>query len=122
MGDGLLKIAGENMKKILQFFSKRTTIAVLAGTVVTAIIQSSSATTVMVIGFINAGLLTLRQSIGLIFGANIGTTVTGQLVAFDLAALALPSVAIGFLVTLSQKRVIKGWGERFSDSACSFSV
>ena len=111
MGDGLLKIAGENMKKILQFFSKRTTIAVLAGTVVTAIIQSSSATTVMVIGFINAGLLTLRQSIGLIFGANIGTTVTGQLVAFDLAALALPSVAIGFLVTLSQKRVIKGWGE-----------
>ena len=111
MGDGLLKIAGENMKKILQFFSKRTTIAVLAGTVVTAIIQSSSATTVMVIGFINAGLLTLRQSIGLIFGANIGTTVTGQLVAFDLAALALPSVAIGFLVMLAKKRIIKGWGE-----------
>ena len=111
MGDGLLKIAGENMKKILQFFSKRTSVAVLAGTVVTAIIQSSSATTVMVIGFINAGLLTLRQSIGLIFGANIGTTVTGQLVAFDLAALALPSVAIGFLVMFAKKRVIKGWGE-----------
>ena len=111
MGDGLLKIAGENMKKILQFFSKRTTVAVLAGTVVTAIIQSSSATTVMVIGFINAGLLTLRQSIGLIFGANIGTTVTGQLVAFDLAAVALPAVAVGFLVMLAKKRIIKGWGE-----------
>ena len=111
MGDGLLKIAGENMKKILQFFSKRTTVAVLAGTVVTAIIQSSSATTVMVIGFINAGLLTLRQSIGLIFGANIGTTVTGQLVAFDLASVALPCVAIGFLIMLAQKRIIKGWGE-----------
>ena len=111
MGDGLLKIAGENMKKILQFFSKRTTVAVLAGAVVTAIIQSSSATTVMVIGFINAGLLTLRQSIGLIFGANIGTTVTGQLVAFDLAEVALPAVAVGFLVMLAKKRIIKGWGE-----------
>ena len=111
MGDGLLKIAGENMKKILQFFSKRTSVAVCAGAVVTAVIQSSSATTVMVIGFINAGLLTLRQSIGLIFGANIGTTVTGQLVAFDLGALALPSVAVGFLVMLAKKRIVKGWGE-----------
>ena len=111
MGDGLLKIAGENMKKILQFFSRRTMVAVLAGTVVTAVIQSSSATTVMVIGFINAGLLTLRQSIGIIFGANIGTTITAQIIAFDLASLALPAVAIGFLVTLAKKRVMKGWGE-----------
>ena len=71
MADGLQQIAGENMKKFLQYFSRNGLIAVLAGTVVTAVIQSSSATTVMVIGFINAGLLTLRQSIGIIFGANI---------------------------------------------------
>lgn len=111
MGDGLQKVAGENMKRILQFFSKNGLIAIIAGTLVTGVIQSSSATTVMVIGFINAGLLTLSQSIGIIFGANIGTTVTAQIISFKLDALALPAVAIGFLVMLASSRVIKGWGE-----------
>ncbi len=111
MGDGIQKIAGENMKKLLQFFARNGIVAVLAGTLVTAVIQSSSATTVMVIGFINAGLLSLVQSIGIIFGANIGTTVTAQIISFNLSGLALPAITIGFLITLSSRRVISGWGE-----------
>ena len=111
MGDGIQKVAGENMKKILQFFARNGIVAVLAGTLVTAIIQSSSATTVMVIGFINAGLLTLTQAIGIIFGANVGTTVTAQIISFNLSGLALPAITLGFLITLSKKREINGWGE-----------
>ena len=111
MGDGLLKIAGENMKKILQFFSRNGVVAILAGTLVTAVIQSSSATTVMVVGFINAGLLSLQQAVGIIFGANIGTTVTAQLISFNLGGSALPCVAIGFLLMLSKKSNVRGWGE-----------
>ena len=84
MSDGLMKIAGDRMKKILHFFSRNGLVAVCAGAAVTAVVQSSSATTVMVIGFINAGLLSLTQSIGIIFGANIGTTVTAQLISFNL--------------------------------------
>ena len=111
MGDGIQKVAGENMKKILQFFARNGIVAVLAGTLVTAVIQSSSATTVMVIGFINAGLLTLTQAIGIIFGANVGTTVTAQIISFNLSGLALPAITLGFLITLSKKREINGWGE-----------
>ena len=110
MSDGLQKIAGEKMKKILQLFSQNSFVAVLAGTAVTAVIQSSSATTVMVIGFINAGLLNLVQSIGIIFGANIGTTITAQIISFNLNGLALPAVIIGFLITISKNRVVNGWG------------
>ena len=110
MSDGLQKIAGDKMKKILQLFSQNAAVAVLAGTIVTAVIQSSSATTVMVIGFINAGLLNLVQSIGIIFGANIGTTITAQIISFNLDGLALPAVIIGFLITISKNRVINGWG------------
>ena len=112
MSDGLQKAAGESMKKILQFFSRNGVVAVLAGTVVTAVIQSSSATTVMVIGFINAGLLNLSQAIGIIFGANIGTTVTAQIISFNLTGLALPAITLGFLTTvLARRRMLRGWGE-----------
>ena len=85
-------------------------VAVLAGTLVTAVIQSSSATTVMVIGFINAGLLNLTQAIGIIFGANIGTTVTAQIISFNLSGLALPAITIGFVITLSKRRFGQGLG------------
>ncbi|MDR0931828.1 MAG: Na/Pi cotransporter family protein [Victivallales bacterium] len=111
MGDGIRMIAGENMKKVLQFFARNGIVAVLAGTFVTAVIQSSSATTVMVIGFINAGLLNLSQAIGIIFGANIGTTVTAQIISFNLSGLALPAIIIGFVISLSKKQTVKGWGE-----------
>jgi Na/Pi-cotransporter len=111
MGDGLQKIAGENMKRLLQFFARNGIVAVLAGTVVTAVIQSSSATTVMVIGFINAGLLTLTQSIGIIFGANVGTTITAQMISFNLSGLAMPAITLGFLISLSKRELLHGWGQ-----------
>ncbi|MDD3155107.1 MAG: Na/Pi cotransporter family protein [Victivallaceae bacterium] len=111
MSDGLQKIAGESMKKLLQFFASNSFVAVIAGALVTAVIQSSSATTVMVIGFINAGLLQLTQAIGIIFGANIGTTITAQIISFNLNAFALPAITIGFCVAMARRRFIKGWGE-----------
>ena len=110
MSDGIRMAAGENMRKVLSYFTSNRFSALIAGTVVTAIIQSSSATTVMVIGFINAGLLSLVQSMGIIFGANIGTTITAQIISFNLTGLALPCIALGFFMTLSKKRSLNAWG------------
>ncbi len=111
MSDGLHKVAGEKMRSVLRFFSANRFVAILSGTVVTAVIQSSSASTVMVIGFINAGLLTLVQSIGIIFGANIGTTITAQLVAFDIGWIVMPAIIIGLLLEFVPKNAVQGWGE-----------
>jgi Na/Pi-cotransporter len=112
MSDGLQLVAGEKMKSILQFFARNRFIAVLAGTIVTAVIQSSSACTVMVVGFVNAGLLNLAQAIGIVFGANIGTTVTAQMISFKLEGLALPAIIFGLLITMLAKRTItRGWGQ-----------
>ncbi|WP_176014064.1 Na/Pi symporter [Victivallis sp. Marseille-Q1083] len=111
MSDGLTKIAGERMRSILHFCAGNRFVAVLAGTLVTAVIQSSSATTVMVIGFVNAGLLSLAQSIGIIFGANIGTTITAQIVAFDVGALAMPAIIIGLLLMFITWQKLRGWGD-----------
>ena len=110
MSDGLHAIAGKKMQKILEFFSANRFVAILSGTVVTAVVQSSSATTVMVIGFINAGLLNLMQAMGIIFGANIGTTVTAQLVAFNIKWLIMPSIILGLILSFAKKDSIKGWG------------
>ena len=82
MSDALQKAAGERMKKILGFLTRNPIMGALAGALVTAVLQSSSATTVMVIGFVSAGLMSLPQAISVIFGANIGTTMTAQLMAF----------------------------------------
>ena len=103
MSDGLAAIAGEKMKGVLRFCTQNRVMALIAGTAVTAIIQSSSASTVMVIGFVNAGLISLAQSIGVIFGANIGTTVTAQIVAFDIGALALPAIVLGLILKFIKK-------------------
>ena len=111
LSNGLQKIAGDSMKKLLHFFSKNGVMAVFAGTIVTAVIQSSSATTVMVLGFINAGLINLQQAVGIIFGANIGTTITAQLISFKLDGLSIPAIVLGFLLMVSKKRIVKGWGE-----------
>ena len=112
MSDGLQLVAGQKMKGILRFFTRNRFIAILAGAVVTGAIQSSSACTVMVVGFVNAGLLTLTQAIGIIFGANIGTTVTAQMISFKLGGLALPAIIIGSIIMMLSKRtVIKGWGQ-----------
>jgi Na/Pi-cotransporter len=111
MSDGLNKAAGERMRSILHFFSSNRYVAIVAGVLVTATIQSSSATTVMVIGFVNAGLLNLMQSIGIIFGANIGTTITAQIIAFDVSSVAMPAIIIGLLLIFVSHRYFNGWGE-----------
>ncbi|HOG51700.1 MAG TPA: Na/Pi symporter, partial [Lentisphaeria bacterium] len=111
MSDGLHKAAGERMRVILRFFSSNRFVAILAGTIVTAVIQSSSATTVMVIGFVNAGLLSLLNSLGIIFGANIGTTITAQLVAFDIEWLIMPCIIIGVILTFVTRPSWRGCGE-----------
>ena len=98
MSDGLQKAAGEKMKNILSLLTKNVLIGVLAGAVTTAVVQSSSATTVMVIGFVTAGLMNLKQAISIIIGANIGTTITAQLVAFQIGDYAWIFVIIGFIM------------------------
>ncbi len=104
MSGGLKEVAGEKLKTALGFMTRNRFTAILTGLGVTALIQSSSATSVMTVGFVNAGLLTLRQAIGVIFGANIGTTVTGQIVSLKLGDLALPAVTIGVVGILLTRR------------------
>lgn len=112
MSDGLQLVAGDRMREILKFFTNNRFTAVIAGAVVTGIIQSSSACTVMVVGFVNAGLLTLFQAIGVIFGANIGTTMTAQMISFKLEVLALPAVILGvIMLLLAKKSATKGWAQ-----------
>ena len=103
MGEGLQKSAGDRMKSIVEILTKNRIMAVFVGMVVTAIIQSSSATTVMVVGLVNAGILNLTQSVGIIMGADIGTTITAQLVSINLTALAPFSIALGVIINLSTK-------------------
>ena len=103
MGDGLENAAGEGLKKILEKVTKNPIIGVIVGAVVTMVIQSSSATTVMVVGFVNAGLMNLAQAAGIIMGANIGTTVTAQLVAFKLDNIAPIFVFVGAMMVMFVK-------------------
>lgn len=98
MSDGLQKAAGDKMRNILAMLTKNPVMGVLAGALVTAVLQSSSATTVMVIGFTSAGLMKLRQAISVIMGANIGTTITAQLIAFNIGDFAWIFVFIGFIM------------------------
>ena len=98
MSDGLQKAAGDKMRNILGMLTKNPVMGVLAGALVTAVLQSSSATTVMVIGFTSAGLMKLRQAISVIMGANIGTTITAQLIAFNIGDFAWIFVFIGFIM------------------------
>ncbi len=112
MSDGLKAVAGESMKTILGFLTQNRLMGVLLGFTITAAIQSSSATTVMVVGFINAGLMNLAQSVGVIMGANIGTTITAQLIAFKIKEIALPAIAIGFVfIMITKNKNIRFWGE-----------
>lgn len=103
MGDGLQKSAGSKLKSIIEMLTSNAFIGVLVGAGVTAIIQSSSATTVMVVGFVNAGIMSIFQAIGVIMGANIGTTITAQLVSFNLEGIAPLAVGIGVIALLFTK-------------------
>ncbi len=104
MTDGLKAAAGRQMNVLLARLTGNRILGAITGAIVTAVIQSSSVTTVLVVGFVSAGLLTLVQSVGVIFGANVGTTVTAQIVAFNTTALALPFIAIGFVMTFAWKQ------------------
>lgn len=116
MSDGVQKSAGERLQRALSVMTGNRVVALLTGIIVTMIIQSSGATTVMVVTFVNAGLLTLTQSVGVIFGANIGTTITAWIVSlstfdFKIAALAIPVFGFGYLFTLNKKTIYKNIGE-----------
>lgn len=116
MSDGIQKSAGRRMNSVLHKITGNRFFAVLTGLFVTAIIQSSSATTVMVVSFVNAGILTLRQSVGVIFGANIGTTITAWIVSLfgfklKISALALPLFGIGFFLSSARKNKFQNIGE-----------
>lgn len=103
MSESLQKAAGEKMRTILGILTKNPLMGALAGALVTAVLQSSSATTVMVIGFVSAGLMGLPQAISVIFGANIGTTMTAQLIAFDIGEYIYPILFISFVVQFASK-------------------
>lgn len=98
MSEGLQKVAGEKMKYVLGILTKNPIVGVLAGALTTAVLQSSSATTVMVIGFVSAGLMKLPQAISVILGANIGTTMTAQIIAFKITDYIWPIIFIGFVI------------------------
>ncbi|SEN55316.1 phosphate:Na+ symporter [Amphibacillus marinus] len=103
MGDGLQKTAGDRLKDVLDKFTSNPFMGVLAGIVVTVLIQSSSGTTVLAVGLVNAGFMTLRQSIGVIMGANVGTTITAFIIGIKIEAYALPILAIGALMLFFMK-------------------
>lgn len=112
MGSGLEAAAGNRMKRILERLTSNTILGVLVGAVITAVVQSSSATTVMVVGFVNSGMMTLRQAVWVIMGANIGTTITGQLIALDVGAIAPLFAFIGVvLVVFIKKQSVRYYGQ-----------
>ncbi len=116
MSEGLQKVAGEKMRHVLSAMTSNRFVGVGTGVVVTSVIQSSSATTVMLVGFVHAGLITVSQSVGVIMGANIGTTFTGWLVAIvgfklKITAMALPAITIGFIPRFIGNRKLADWGE-----------
>jgi len=117
MSDGLKKVAGRKLKVVLETMTKKTFVGFLVGAIVTAIIQSSSATTVIIIGLVNAGLLTLKQAIGVIIGTNVGTTATAWIVSISglgflkIDLYALPAVGLGFVLQMGGRtRVLKSIG------------
>jgi len=111
MSDALKAAAGDQMKTLLSKLTKNRFSAAISGAFVTSVIQSSSVTTVLVVGFVSAGLMTMSQSIGVIMGANVGTTITAQIVAFKVEKAALLMIAIGFgMIFLSKKENVRQYG------------
>jgi phosphate:Na+ symporter len=116
MSDGIQKVAGSKMRNILSKMTSNRFLGVATGFMITALLQSSSATTVMIVSFVNAGLLTLVESIGVIMGANVGTTITAWLISLlgfkvKISAIALPIIAFGFPMMFSSKSNVKAWAE-----------
>lgn len=114
MGDGLQKTAGDRLRDILDKFTSNPFLGVLAGIIVTILIQSSSGTTVLTVGLVNAGFMTLRQAIGVIMGANIGTTATAFIIGIDIGEYALPIIALGcFLLFFFKNQKVNAIGQTF---------
>ena len=116
MSDGIQRAAGSMLRNILRSMTKNRFLGVFTGFLITALVQSSSATTVMTVSFVNAGLLTLIESAGVMMGANIGTTVTGWIIAIlgfkvKLSAYSIPLFAIGVPMLFSGRGKLKYWGE-----------
>jgi len=111
MTESIKTVAGSSTKNLLARFTANRFTAALAGAIITAVVQSSSVTTVLVVGFISAGLLTLSQSIGVIIGANVGTTITAQIIAFKISQYGLLMIAVGFLIdVVAKSEKYKQWG------------
>jgi phosphate:Na+ symporter len=114
MGDGLQKVAGDKLRDILDKFTSNPVMGVIAGIVVTVLLQTSTGTTVLAIGLVNAGFMTLRQSIGVIMGANIGTTITAFIIGLKISDYALPIIAIGtFLIFFFKNKKANNFGQVF---------
>ena len=118
MSDGVQQSAGEKLQRALSVLTGNRFMSLLTGLIVTMIIQSSGATTVMVVTFVNAGLMTLTQSVGVIFGANIGTTITAWIVSifgfnFKISAFAIPVFGLGYFLSILKKGAYKNWAEAF---------
>lgn len=112
MSEGLQKAAGDSLRSILEKLTSNRVIGAIVGFLVTTILQSSSATTVMVVGFVNAGLINLTQALSVVLGANIGTTITAQLIAFKISGIALPAIGIGVIIRFFSKAPkVQYWGE-----------
>ncbi|UMZ75123.1 Na/Pi cotransporter family protein [Natranaerofaba carboxydovora] len=107
MAEGMQKAAGDKLRNILEVLTINPFVAMLTGIGLTVLVQSSSTSTVMVVSFVNAGLIGLGQAVGTIFGANIGTTITAQVVSFDLGKFALPAIAVGMAFFMFSKRRVK---------------
>ena len=119
MSDSIEKVAGAKLRRILEIFTTNRFTGMLVGIVFTGIIQSSSACTAMVVSFVNAGLMNLYQAAGVIFGANIGTTITSQLVSFNLSAYAPLILLVGVLIAMfvSNEKI-----KKFADIIIGFGV
>ena len=116
VSESLKKVAGDRLKNALDILTRRPILGLLVGTAITCLVQSSSATTVMTVGFVNAGLLTLRQAISIVLGANIGTTFTAWLISFfalfKITNYALPAIGVGFMIqTFGRTGSAKRWGQ-----------
>ena len=125
MSDGIQKVAGSKMRSILSKMTSNRFLGITTGFLITALLQSSSATTVMIVSFVNAGLLSLVESIGVIMGANIGTTITAWLISIlgfkvKISSIALPIIAIGFPMMFASKTNIRSWAEVFIGFALLF--
>ena len=112
MGDGLQKSAGESLRSILNQMTSTPVRAIIAGIVVTVLIQSSSGTTVLAVGLVSAGFMKIKQAIGVIMGANIGTTITAFIIGIDIGAYALPIMAVGaFLLFFFKNMTVNSIGQ-----------